>query len=62
MIREKVWLKAAWATRRVGDRPPRGSCCFEPNFFPYHFSFLVHSTHIYPPMKMEQTVFWNVSI
>jgi hypothetical protein len=23
--------------------------------FPYHFLFLVHSTHIYLPMKMEQT-------
>ena len=27
----------------------------EPNLFPYHFSFLVHSTHTYLPMKMEQT-------
>ena len=27
----------------------------EPNLFPYHFSFLVHSTHIYLPMTMEQT-------
>jgi hypothetical protein len=25
------------------------------NFSPYHFLFLVHSTHIYLPMKMEQT-------
>ena len=25
------------------------------NLFPYHFSFLVYSTHIYQPMKMEQT-------
>jgi hypothetical protein len=28
---------------------------FEPKLFPYHFLFLVHSTHIYLPMKMEQT-------
>ena len=35
--------------------PPNGSCYFEPNLFPYHFLFLVHSTHIYLPMKMEQT-------
>ena len=35
--------------------PPNGSCHFEPNLFPYHFSFLVHSTHIYLPIKMEQT-------
>jgi len=31
---------------------------FEPNLFPYNtptFSNLVHSTHTYPPMKMEQT-------
>ena len=27
----------------------------EPNLFPYHLSFLVHSTHIYLPMKIEQT-------
>ena len=27
----------------------------KPNLFPYHFSFLVHSTHIYLPMKMEKT-------
>ena len=25
------------------------------NLSPYHFLFLVHSTHIYLPMKMEQT-------
>jgi len=24
------------------------------NLFPYHFSFLVYSTHIYLPVKMEQ--------
>jgi len=35
---------------------------FEPNLFWFHFSFLVHSTHIYPPMKVEQTVFWNIGI
>jgi len=28
---------------------------FEPNFSQFHFSFLVHSTLTYPPMKMEQT-------
>jgi len=28
---------------------------FEPNLFRFHFSFLVHSTHTYLPMKMEQT-------
>jgi len=28
---------------------------FEPNLFPYHFSFLVHSTYSYMPMKIEQT-------
>ena len=27
---------------------------FEPKLFPCHFSFLVHSTHIYLPVKMEQ--------
>jgi hypothetical protein len=36
--------------------PPNGSCFFEPNFSSYHFSFLVHSTHTYLPMKMEQSV------
>jgi hypothetical protein len=35
--------------------PPNGSCYFEPNLFLYYFLFLVHSTHIYLPMKMEQT-------
>jgi len=35
--------------------PPNGSYYFEPNLFPYHFLFLVHSTHIYLPMKMEDT-------
>ena len=35
---------------------PNGSCYFEPNLFPYHFLFLVHSTHIYLPMKTEQSV------
>jgi hypothetical protein len=35
--------------------PPNGSCYFEPNLFLYHFLFLVHSTHIYLPKKMEQT-------
>ena len=35
--------------------PPNGSCYFEPNLFPYHFLFLVHSTHIYLPVNMEQT-------
>ena len=35
--------------------PPNGSRYFEPNLFSYRFSFLVHSTHIYLPMKMEQT-------
>jgi hypothetical protein len=32
---------------------------FEPNLFPYipqYFSNLVNSTHIYLPMKMEQSV------
>jgi len=31
---------------------------FEPNFFPYNtttFSNLIHSSHTYLPMKMEQT-------
>ena len=41
-MREKVWLRLF----------------FEPNLFPYtaqHLSNLVHSTHTYLPMKMEQT-------
>ena len=29
---------------------------FEPNLFQYHFLFLVHSTHIYLPMKIGQSV------
>jgi len=38
---------------------------FVPTFariIPQHFSNLVHSTHTYLPMKMEQTVFRNVDI
>ena len=27
----------------------------KPKLFPYNFLFPVHSTHIYLPMKMEQT-------
>jgi len=34
--------------------PPNGSCYFEPNLVPYHFLFLVHSAHIYLPVKMGQ--------
>ena len=41
-----------------GNDPHRGhgSCYFEQNLFPYHFAFLVHSTHIYLPTKMEPSV------
>ena len=48
-----MWV--LWTPHPV-THPPLGSCYFEPNLFPYHFLFLVHSTHIYLPMKMEQSV------
>jgi len=37
--------------------------CYWVNFSPYHFSFLVYSTHIYLPMKMEQSVpkCWHIN-
>jgi hypothetical protein len=34
----------------------QGPKLFEADLFLYHFSFLVHPTHIYLPMKMEQSV------
>ena len=48
MVREKIWLEVARAIRRVmllGAKP-----------FPVPFLIPVYSTHIYLPMKMEQSV------
>ena len=47
-------VSVLWLTPTLSPTLLMPHATFKPKLFAYHFSFLVHSTHIYMPMKMEQ--------